>query len=615
MSAFHYRPDIDGMRAVAVLSVIVFHIDAARLPGGFLGVDIFFVLSGYLITRIISREMQDGTFSFVEFYKRRAKRILPAFVFVLLLVTPVVWYLFLKRDMLEYSKSAAASLMFAANLFFAGKTDYFDVSSSEKPLLHIWSLSVEEQFYFVFPILLLLCIRFFRGKTLWLVSGLIVLSLLAQFLPTFGFESYYMPYIRAYELLIGSLFAFLKPRESGRLVSWVLLLLLAGLMLLPHGLLPGNGYLERLLACTAAGMMILFGQFRIQDKGDKVYRLLASKAAVGIGLISYSLYLWHWVVLAVLRYVYMDVHLPWAVIAAAVVLMFLLAWFSYRFIEQPIRRLKNFSTRKFIIAMEIYLLLLLPFGTYIYTHNANNAEENLLQYDAALKVCKDEIGKIADCKKGEASQAPTVLVAGDSHTGHYNEFIDAVGKSEGWAADVVSGNSCAVAFGFVLPESDKRAERCNRLNRFVEDNYGNYRSIVFAERWSLQIPKPGFTEKFERTLQTLVKNGKQVYVFKDTPPALYPLYRKYRLEQKGIDIDTVAPQRLAERAAADEANRQIEALAAKYPEVRWVDVAQFVPKDFFHQGKPVYHDYDHLNPYGSRFLAERFIGSGQKLIR
>lgn len=171
MSAFHYRPDIDGMRAVAVLSVIVFHIDAAWLPGGFLGVDIFFVLSGYLITRIISREMQDGTFSFVEFYKRRAKRILPAFVFVLLLATPVVWYLFLKRDMLEYSKSAAASLMFAANLFFARKTDYFDVSSSEKPLLHIWSLSVEEQFYFVFPILLLLCIRFFRGKTLWLEAA------------------------------------------------------------------------------------------------------------------------------------------------------------------------------------------------------------------------------------------------------------------------------------------------------------------------------------------------------------------------------------------------------------------------------------------------------------
>ena len=235
-----YRPDLDGIRALAVLAVIIFHIDAAWLPGGFLGVDMFFVLSGYLITTIISREMQNGSFSFLEFYKRRAKRILPVFSCVLLCTSLAAAIFFLSFDLRQYVKSAAFALLFSANLFFARRGGYFDADAAEKPLQHIWSLSLEEQFYFVFPVLLIAFFRFSKGRNIrQFILLLIVLSLLSVFLPTFGMDPYFLPYVRAYELLIGALFAFIPPsqnndRFSTPVVGWAMMTVIAAMLLLPY---------------------------------------------------------------------------------------------------------------------------------------------------------------------------------------------------------------------------------------------------------------------------------------------------------------------------------------------------------------------------------------------
>ncbi|OPH36221.1 acyltransferase [Moraxella lacunata] len=149
-----YRPDIDGLRALAVLSVVAFHINENWLSGGFLGVDIFFVISGFLITSIIYREINEGKFSFQNFYIRRIRRILPVFFFVMIVGLCFGWYIFLKQDYLGLLKSAIASTAFMANFYFARQSGYFDISNHEKPLLHIWSLSIEEQFYFIFPVIL-----------------------------------------------------------------------------------------------------------------------------------------------------------------------------------------------------------------------------------------------------------------------------------------------------------------------------------------------------------------------------------------------------------------------------------------------------------------------------
>ena len=280
-----YRPDLDGIRALAVLAVIIFHIDAAWLPGGFLGVDMFFVLSGYLITTIISREMQNGSFSFLEFYKRRAKRILPVFSCVLLCTSLAAAIFFLSFDLRQYVKSAVFALLFSANLFFARRGGYFDADAAEKPLQHIWSLSLEEQFYFVFPVLLIAFFRFSKGRNIrQFILLLIVLSLLSVFLPTFGMDPYFLPYVRAYELLIGALFAFISPsqnndRFSTPVVGWAMMAVIAAMLLLPYGVLPGEGNIERLLCCTAVGGLIYSGktlqlQYRqtVEPQAHCVYR-------------------------------------------------------------------------------------------------------------------------------------------------------------------------------------------------------------------------------------------------------------------------------------------------------------------------------------------------------
>ncbi|WP_416190978.1 acyltransferase family protein [Neisseria sp. CCUG12390] len=604
MNILNYRADIDGLRAIAVLAVIIFHLNPNWLPGGFLGVDIFFVLSGYLITSIIYQQMKKGSFSFYDFYKRRIKRILPAFIFVLAVATPVAVYLFLPNDTLQYLKSAIASLFSAANLFFARKGGYFDSASTEKPLLHMWSLSVEEQFYFVFPVILLFFFKFYHSKIKLLLSGLILISLATYFLPSFGLDRYFLPYVRAYELLIGALFAFITPKESNKWVSWLLLATIIGLMFIPHDTLWGNGYIEKLIACTCVGLMILFGHYRTLDKSDWVFRFLSAKPMVMIGLISYSLYLWHWVILALIRYVYMDNELPYTVYLAATLAMFVLAWISYVWIETPCRKIKHFSNKQMWATLAVYFGLALPlYAAIIYVNKAPSQEMRLLTGSGV--VCQDTV-KNGECSVGEKSKPVNILFAGDSHAGQYYKFLDIVGKKEGWAADVISGNSCAVAFGFTLSETERSSAWCNPINRHIEENYRHYDTVIFAQRWSLQIPKADFLPKFEKTIQTLLAEGKKVYVFRDNPLAPYNILRKYHLAQKGIDIDYVHPKRYEAAEQSEQANIQIQKLLQNYPEATWVDTTPYLPKDFKHNGLPVYSDYDHLNAYGSQLLGERF---------
>lgn len=421
-----YRPDLDGIRALAVLAVIIFHIDAAWLPGGFLGVDMFFVLSGYLITTIISREMQNGSFSFLEFYKRRAKRILPVFSCVLLCTSLAAAIFFLSFDLRQYVKSAVFALLFSANLFFARRGGYFDADAAEKPLQHIWSLSLEEQFYFVFPVLLTAFFRFSKGRNIrQFILLLIVLSLLSVFLPTFGMDPYFLPYVRAYELLIGALFAFIPPsqtndRFSTPVVGWAMMAVIAAMLLLPYGVLPGEGNIERLLCCTAVGGLIYSGKTLQTQNGFNTAKLLSLKPVVFIGLISYSLYLWHWPVLAFMRYIGSN-NLPSYSTAAAIVLMFALSLLSYYFVEKPFKKWKGsfaqsvawiYAVPMLVLAITPFLAMKLPF---------------MEQYDRmglarSYTSCHNNTDK--QCVWGDTDKQPELLILGDSHADQYkNVFL------------------------------------------------------------------------------------------------------------------------------------------------------------------------------------------------
>lgn len=613
-----YRADIDGLRAIAVLAVIVFHINNQWMSSGYLGVDIFFVLSGYLITKIISKEMLRGSFSFIDFYKRRAKRILPVFIFVLLCTTIAAAVFFLPADFKQYLKSTVASLMFAANLFFARRGGYFEVSSAERPLQHIWSLSLEEQFYFVFPVLLLGFYRFrpnSNGRNFIIL--LISLSLLSAFLPTFGMDAYFLPHVRAYELLIGSLFAFIPSltKRIPNILNWAMLAVVAAMLFLPGGLLPGGGYIERLLCCFAVGLLIYSGAQAQTQHGFNASKLLCHRTLVGIGLISYSLYLWHWVVLSIMRYVYMDYDLPVGAIICAVIATFVLSVLSYKLVESPARHIKNFTDKKFTLSMAAYFALLAPIAAYLFTTKPTQFEN---EFDLAVssKICADDIHK-TDCAVGFKTGRPSeIIVIGDSHAAHFEEFFDKVGQHEKWSADIVSSNSCAAVFNFRLPADDRRAERCNEYTDHIANRVKDYPNVFIAGRWFLHYDKPDYLQYFEQTLQTLLKDGKKVYVFADTPMSPQIPLRRYYLKQRlGLDVDYVSERKKAEVKRSAEADKLIEDIVKKYPEVKWVDVSAYIPEDKTINGLPIYRDNDHLNPYGSRKLAEMYIRDRQTLLQ
>ena len=305
-----WRPDIDGLRALAILPVLLYHYGVPGFAGGFVEVDVFFVISGYLITGILVREMRAGAFSLLRFYERRARRILPALIIVIA-VTFFVGLLVLPPGALtELGNEAVWSAFFSANFWFFKKTDYFDGASTLKPLLHLWSLAIEEQFYVVFPLLLALLHRSGlreRGSAAWL-TAIFIASLgfsiaAARWWPTAGF---FLLFSRAWELMLGALLV-VWPRAS--LPNWIRQVAAAGGLAaivaaatLYNDKAPFPGA-AALLPCLGASALIAAGEGASPPMGS---RLLALPQAVWLGGISYALYLWHWPLLALARHYYLG---------------------------------------------------------------------------------------------------------------------------------------------------------------------------------------------------------------------------------------------------------------------------------------------------------------------
>lgn len=337
-SAVGYRPDIDGLRAVAVSLVVVFHAFPSVLPGGFAGVDVFFVISGYLISSIILAEHRAGRYSILAFYKRRIRRIFPALLAVFAACLGAGWLLLLPGELGQLGKHVAGGAGFISNILFWDETGYFDAAAELKPLLHLWSLGVEEQFYIFWPVLLWGIVRLGR-RPAPLILGLAALSFAVN-LWQVGHDpsaAYFLPLSRFWELMLGGLLAGLSQRDLAVIApyrSWVAAGG-AGLIVLGAALLdaakPFPGWWG-LLPTLGAVALIAAGP------GAWVNRVvLARPLMVGIGLISYPLYLWHWPLLAFTRIHFLGAPAAPALGAAAAASV-VLAWATYRFIEQPLRR-------------------------------------------------------------------------------------------------------------------------------------------------------------------------------------------------------------------------------------------------------------------------------------
>lgn len=419
----NYRPDIDGLRAFAVLPVVLCHAGIPAFAGGFIGVDVFFVISGYLITRLILADMQAGTFSIGRFYERRARRLLPALIVVILFCWPVARYLMWPDYFQNFAQSVVATLFFANNVLLSITTGYWDLDSQFKPLLHTWSLGVEEQFYILYPLILAVV---WRAGRRFLLPAIIALGLASLIYAEIGWRSapaasYYLLWGRAWELMAGCGAALLVMRQrriDGFLAALGLIMVLLAVFFFDETTPAPSLYF--LLPVVGTVFVLQFCR-----PGTLAYSLLSVRPLVGVGLISYSLYLWHQPLFAFTR-----IALPTPPGIAVMLLISLLAvvlgWFSWRFIETPFRSSGRVSLRGLVAAGVVSCVSLIGVGLYV--HVKKGFPENVF---------------------------PNIEAGGDVYIG-YNERIralGAVGEGEGSRAILIVGDSSARDFANILLES------------------------------------------------------------------------------------------------------------------------------------------------------------------
>lgn len=333
-----YRPEIDGLRAFAILPVMLFHAGIESFSGGYVGVDIFFVISGYLITSILISDMANGSFKLSHFYERRVRRIIPALFFVVLCSIPFAWLFLHPLEMVDFAQSIIASVSFSSNILFWFEADYFDTAAEFKPLLHTWSLAVEEQFYILFPLLLMFIWKFGSSKIIAILIAIFLASFVAANILVFEYSafSFYLLPTRAWEILIGVFCAFYLAKTKIATSSISQCLCVLGLVLIAVAVFafdkhtPTPSYYS-LLPTVGAALIILFAA-----KDTFVGKLLSNKLLVGIGLISYSAYLWHQPVLVFARFQFIELSLLLKI--GCIALSLLLAFFTWMWIETPFRK-------------------------------------------------------------------------------------------------------------------------------------------------------------------------------------------------------------------------------------------------------------------------------------
>jgi peptidoglycan/LPS O-acetylase OafA/YrhL len=370
-----YRAEIDGLRALAVLPVILFHAGFEWFSGGFVGVDIFFVISGYLITTIIISEMAEDKFSIVNFYERRARRILPALFFVMLLCIPPAYFYMLPDPLENFGQSLVSTSLFSNNILLLITSTYWDLNSEFKPLLHTWSLALEEQFYIIFPILMLSLWKFGRNIIFIFFTSIIFASLYFAHIEPDRNIAFYSLHTRAFELLLGALMCgyFLERPTNMRPLAKNIFSLI-GLLMIFYSILIFDSETRLPSAYTLIPVIGTCLVIYFTDKMTYAYKILSNKALVSIGLISYSAYLFHQPIISFLK-IY-SVNKPNTIyIFYAITITFVLAWVSYKFVETPFRNKEKFNRTSIFLFAAIAMFSLSSIG--IYFHLTNGVPDRL----------------------------------------------------------------------------------------------------------------------------------------------------------------------------------------------------------------------------------------------
>ena len=620
-----YRPDVDGLRAIAVILVIVYHM-GLLLPGGrisgedggFVGVDIFFVISGYLITGIVHRKIASGTFTFADFYARRVRRILPAFYTVLICTTCFLLPHLFPVELIAYAKSATAALLSVANIYFWATTNYFAAPATTQPLLHTWSLGVEEQFYMFWPLLLLLVERYWHSKlrTIILAVAAVSFALSAYGVYAWPEATFYLLFTRMWELAIGGMLALkVVPCPSARWAREAAgifgLALIAVSELTFRASMPFPGVAA--LAPVAGTALIIAGG---EHGPSFVGRCLSFRPLVFVGLISYSLYLWHWPILVcqAMYSIFPGGAIGKAVKLEVLTLTVILSILSWRFVEQPFRhhRWSNRSTISFAIAFSLLLLVSGKIAISASAAQFSKPELGIASYlsylesHPALEGCQVMEGETASAKLLKPCLAldpakKNYLVLVDSQANHLFPGLVAAYPNVHFVR--ATGSGCEL----VLP-GEHFKKHCDSLFSYLYRSFfpvSRIDGIILESRWDMQrVPE------ILEFVNWAHGHGYPVLVLGPIPQYDSPLPRLIAEGMQRRDPSYVERHRIP----SDEFDKQMAALAVRnqFEYISWTELlcSQGHCPIETPDGVPLVYDYGHLTLEGSRYIAEKLRDSG-----
>jgi peptidoglycan/LPS O-acetylase OafA/YrhL len=628
-----YRPEIDGLRAIAVGAVILYHAQITILShqpfkGGFIGVDIFFVISGYLITSIILKELLNtGCVSFKHFYERRVRRILPALLFVMLVSLPFAWMYLLPSSFVDFSKSILYSLGFSSNFYFyySGQ-EYGAESGLLKPFLHTWSLSVEEQYYILFPIVLLITFKYFRKYLIHiLILGFFISLGLAEWgsrnHPSFNF--YILP-TRGWELLAGSILAYFEINNGHRSKNKTLNLILPtiGLILIGHSILFFNDEMFHPSFYTLSPIIGVCLIIWFSNKDELFTKILSTKFFVGIGLISYSLYLWHYPVFAFSRVVnFTQGSLFYKLLLVIIILA--LSIFSYYFIERPARNKNN----KFKVVLSLILILI----SVLVTMNINFIQKDGHKYrfyitknyelDRGKYVLENRIFEI-NYNFDDYDDRKNVLIVGNSHAEDILEIFSKTNLIDRIYFNLTSPKQRYDDYNYQIKYLYKflTEKKMSNIDDYNNDNFSNHLKkqydladlIILSTRY-----KDIDLNVLEDLIKFLIKDNKKIIIFDNALEQTargsfnrldYHVYLSKKLPNK-YDLKKIEEKMFLDLKNKSSINQKIELIAKKYNlflierEKIFCNFKKKRCPSITKEGYKIYWDYGHITEKGAEFFA------------
>jgi len=626
-STLLFRPDIEGLRGLAVLFVMLLHFNTPFITGGYIGVDVFFVLSGFLITAMIVYGTQNHRFSFKNFYNRRIKRLAPASLFVVTLTVVTFSFFLLPDDFTSFMRSAREVFLFKSNVYFAKEIkDYFGAEAEAMPLLHTWSLAVEWQFYFIFPVVLFTILKFFK-KPLLILSACLFGSLAYSVYASYNIETaYFATSARAFEFLMGACVVFINISNIKKYSTWFTTLSLLSLLGMALYYDASSAYpgINAFGVSLATSTILIFGANN---------KLLTSRAMTTLGRLSYSAYLWHWpIAVAMYHFGYVT---NGYLLLPLIALTFLLSQLTYSLIENPLRRSKLSLKESIIYLVVIPIIVIMIVFSVVRKHDglpqrlgpeqARASSIIRAHEDLIRKKCHAFQGEdIEQCSFGEQlAPSGTALFIGDSHAAHYRSFVDVIISDVKLKAYVQTDSACLMLLGEYEATNKNLDATCLdktiEMYQFIAQENLDY--VIISLRWlgytthqySLAINQDRMTpyiDALSESIEFIVDSGAK-------PVLLLPI-----AEGSGENLNLCFYRHINNPTVCDinknETDKKLKdiyrimgIIKKSYPDIILINPQSVQCEDescmTSYDGIPLYEDTHHINDYGATFFAEKYL--------